>query len=187
MKIYLKALLATALVAVGFFFLFGYWGKITLSEEGDRRLKLIESMEKQGLPDFSAVSTRGQKIQLSQFQGKPVIVNFWASWCGPCVEEFPSMVKLIEEMKGEVQLIAISQDSSEEEMQSFLKAFPKGENPNIHVIWDHDRSLGTMYSADRLPESFVADREHKLARKIIGSIDWATPEAIEYMRSLLKP
>jgi thiol-disulfide isomerase/thioredoxin len=185
-KIYLRAFLVTALVGVLFVVVFKRWYQKTVSQEGERRLNVIERMETEGLVDFVGTDIKGRKISLEIFQGKPIIVNFWASWCAPCIEEFPSMVKLIEELKGEVALVAVSQDSSEEEMRAFLKAFPKGDNPNIYVIWDEDRSIGANYSADRLPESFVADSEHKLVRKIVGSIDWATPEAIEYMKSLVK-
>ncbi len=145
----------------------------------------VESMEKNGLFDFEAEAVNGTKIKLSEFKGRPVIVNFWASWCAPCIEEFPSMIRLIEEMKGEVVLIAVSQDSSKEEMLAFLKAFPKGNNPNIFVVWDSDRSIGSRYAADRLPESFVANKNHILVRKIIGSIDWATKDAIDFMKALV--
>lgn len=185
-KIYLKAFLVTVVVGVVFVFLFKKWHQKTVSQEGDRRLTVIEKMETEGLIDFSGMDSKGRQISLENFKGKPLIVNFWASWCAPCVEEFPSMIKLIEELKGGVVLIAISQDSSKDEMMAFLKAFPEGDNPNIYVVWDEDRSIGISYSADRLPETFVADSNHKLARKIVGSIDWATPEAIEYMKTLVK-
>lgn len=185
-KIYLKAFVVTAVVAVIFVVVFNRWHQKTVSEEGDRRLNVIERMETNGLIDFKGVDVKGREISLASFAGRPIIVNFWASWCAPCIEEFPSMIKLIEELKGDVALIAISQDSSKDEMMAFLKAFPKGDNPNIYVLWDEDRSIGVHYSADRLPESFVADSDHKLVRKIVGSIDWATPDAIEYMRSLIR-
>ncbi len=94
------------------------------------------------------------------------------------------MIELVEKTKGNVQLIAVSQDSSADEIKAFLKAFPRSANPNIHIVWDEDHSVGRLYNADRLPESFVANREHKLVRKIIGSINWASPDAIDFMKSL---
>jgi hypothetical protein len=96
------------------------------------------------------------------------------------------MIKLVEEMKGDVVLLAISEDSDKSEIEVFLNAFPKSKNPNIHVLWDEDHKVGQVYNADRLPESFVAGKDLKLARKIVGSIDWATPEAIEYMQGLVR-
>ncbi len=151
---------------------------------GAEKVSMIETMEKEGLPSFQGTTLNGQKIELTSFKGKIVIVSFWASWCGPCLEEFPSLIELVEKMNGEIQLLAISQDSSKEEIEAFLKSFPGSKNPNIHLIWDEDRSIGKIYQVDRLPESFVGDRSHKLVRKIVGTINWATPDALEFMKAL---
>lgn len=184
MKLYLKATLITLIVGFAIAFLFLTWKEGTMSSTGADKLNMIEQMEANGLPNFTAQTLEGKNIQLSDFNGKIVIVSYWASWCSPCLEEFPSLIELIEKMNGDIQLFAISQDSARDEIEVFLRSFPRSKNPNIHVIWDKDRSLGKLYQVDRLPESFVGNRSHKLSRKIVGTIDWATPEAIEFMKAL---
>ena len=151
---------------------------------GAEKVSMIEIMEKEGLPSFQGTTLAGQKVELASFKGKIVIVSFWASWCSPCLEEFPSLIELVEKMNGEIQLFAVSQDAEKEEIEAFLKSFPGSKNPNIHLVWDQDRSIGKIYQVDRLPESFVGDRSHKLVRKIVGTIDWATKDAIEFMKAL---
>lgn len=183
MKLYLKAFLVTLSVGIILAGLFWYWNQRTVGRVPPKIVQLGQ-MESEGLPNFELKNLEGGTYQLKDFAGKVVIVSFWASWCGPCLEEFPSMIKLVEEMKGEVVLLAISQDSSQDEIEAFLKAFPQSKNPNIHVLWDTDHRVAHTYNADRLPESFIAGKDLKLARKIVGSIDWATPDAIAYMREL---
>lgn len=184
MKIYMKAAIITLVSGILVLSLFWYWQESTRPVQSEAQVSSLDAMESDGLPAFEAKRLDGALVKLSDFANKAVIVSFWASWCGPCLEEFPSMIELIEKTKGTVQLIAISQDSSSDEIKAFLKAFPGSSNPNIHILWDEDHSVGRLYNADRLPESFVADKQHKLVRKIVGSINWSTPEAIEYMKSI---
>lgn len=184
MKLYLKALIITLVVAVGLAGLFWMWRQNTIGGE-PVRITQIDEMETQGLPNFEVKNLEGKPVQLSDFKGQVVIVSFWASWCGPCLEEFPSMIELVEKMNGQVKLLAISQDSSKEEIEAFLKSFPKSKNPNIHILWDEDHKVGQQFNADRLPESFVAGKDHRLVRKIVGSINWATPQAITFMQELV--
>lgn len=145
----------------------------------------LEDMEKNGVPNFQAETLTGEKIELSQFKGKVVIVNFWASWCGPCVEEVPSLIKLVNEFKGDVQLIAISGDSSLDDINIFLKSFPGLKAENIKIVYDQDRSKMKMFDISRLPESLVLSKDQKLAKKLVGGIDWFTKDSLEYMRSLI--
>lgn len=184
MKLYLKAAIVTVIVGFAIAVLFLKWKESTMSSTGADKLNAIDQMEVEGLPSFEGKTLDGKTIQLADFNGKIVIVSFWASWCSPCLEEFPSLIELIEKMNGDIQLFAISQDSAKEEIDVFLKSFPRSKNPNIHVLWDEDRSIGKKFQVDRLPESFVGNRSHKLVRKIVGTIDWATPDAIEFMKEI---
>jgi len=185
MKLYLKAGLITAIVAAILVGLFWTWTQRTLPQ-GVGRVTRMDEMETKGLPDFELANLEGKPVKLSDFKGQVVIVSFWASWCAPCLDEFPSMIQLVEKMKGQVKLIAVSQDSAREEIDVFLKSFPKSKHPDIMILWDEKHTVGQLYDAERLPESFVAGKDHKLVRKIIGSIDWATPEALQFMQDLAK-
>ncbi len=183
MKLYIKAALITVVVAGVLVALFAYWSHSTLPK-GVERVTRMDEMENAGLPDFELKNLEGKLVKLSDFKGQVVIVSFWASWCAPCLDEFPSMIELVDQMDGKVQLIAVSQDSLREDIDAFLKSFPKSKHPNIHILWDEKHTVGQLYDADRLPESFVAGKDMKLVRKIVGSINWATPDAISFMKNL---
>jgi cytochrome c biogenesis protein CcmG, thiol:disulfide interchange protein DsbE len=185
MKLYLKAILITAVVAILLAGLFYKWSQATLPA-GVERVTRMDEMEVSGLPDFELPNLDGKQVKLSDFKGQVVIVSFWASWCAPCLDEFPSMIELVDKLKGQVKLIAVSQDSAREEIDAFLKSFPKSKHPDIYILWDEKHTVGRQYDADRLPESFVAGKDLKLVRKIVGSINWATPEAVEFMEALTK-
>ncbi|MBK9323413.1 MAG: TlpA family protein disulfide reductase [Bdellovibrionaceae bacterium] len=139
-------------------------------------------------PDFDTKTIHERSISLSQFKGKLVILNFWASWCGPCVEEMPSLIKLIKSMPKDIELIAISGDSNIEDIHSFIKSFPELNSlPNIHLVFDRDKVLSQQYEVFRLPESFVIGKDQKIIKKISGTINWHSEEALEYMKKLVSP
>lgn len=185
MKLFIKAILVTVFAAIVLVSLFLFWKSKTRVPSEDH-LTQIDQMETKGLPDFELKTLDGQSLKLSQFKGKIVLVNFWASWCGPCLEEVPSLIELVEAMNGQVELLAVSQDSSRGEVEAFLRAFPRIKNPHIHVLMDLDHSVGRAYEADRLPETYVANTETKLVRKIVGSMNWSSTDAIAFMKELLQ-
>lgn len=180
---HLKAL--GAVIAVG---AFCFWGFRELFEARSADVPsdyaTLEVMEKEGVPNFSFKNLDDVSLDLNSLKGKVIILNFWASWCGPCIEEVPSLVKLVKEFKGEVQLIAISGDSNREDIDIFMKSFPELRGKNIHVVWDEDRSLMKRFQVIRLPESMVLGQDQKLVKKIVGTIDWYNEDSIGYMKSL---
>jgi thiol-disulfide isomerase/thioredoxin len=183
-RVYLKAILAALVVAVIFGGLFRVWRLRTQSNEGVRKLSTLDSMESQGVPGFEAKDLSGKPFSLEMLKGKTVIVNFWASWCGPCVEEVPSLLSLVKAMGGKLHLVAVSGDSSKEDIEAFLKAFPEMKGPDVTIIWDEDHSISKQYGVDRLPESFLAGKNLKLAKKIVGGITWHTKESEAYILDL---
>jgi len=183
-KQHLRALIAVIILGAG-----ALWGFnrffLNRIQQAPTTMSTVESMTANGVPNFSAQTLAGEKFELSQLKGRVVILNFWASWCGPCVEEVPSLIKLVKEFNGDVQLIAISGDSSLDDINIFLKSFPELKNVDIRVVFDQDRSLMKMFDVARLPESMVLAKDQRLAKKLVGSIDWYTNDSIEYMKGLL--
>lgn len=183
MKRHLLALVTVAVVAA-----LSYWGfhKLFSKPSNSPSYSLLEQYEREGVPNFEAKNLDGTQFELKDYAGKLVILNFWASWCGPCVEEVPSLIKLVKEMKGDVKLIAISGDSNREDIDIFLKSFPELRGEDIQIVFDQDRRFMKMFEVQRLPESLVLGKDHKLVKKIIGTIEWYSPDSLGYMRGLMQ-
>lgn len=185
-RAYFLSTVVTIVVAVALAVAFNYWRKSTLPILSERKILNLDQLETEGLPLFSGKDIFGNSVSLGDFRGKIVIVNFWASWCGPCLEEMPSMISLLEKKGDKIEMFAISGDSSLEDIQAFLKSFPGAKRSNIHIIWDENKEISRLYDVDRLPESFVGGADLKLAKKIVGSINWYTEDSLAFMDALLK-
>ncbi len=184
MRDYLKPAFATVIVSVILLALFKWWAFHAGASSGESQLVQIDSFESNGIPQFAFKEYNGTSGDTSQFKGKVLIVNFWASWCGPCLEEMPSLISLIESQGGKVELLAVSADYTKDDLESFFKSYPKASSANIHIVWDEDNSIAKKFSVDRLPESFVVGKNFRLVKKIIGSINWHTDESAAFMSAL---
>lgn len=166
--------------------LYGLWVflKEKYSFEAPPIYSSVARFERDGVPKIQAKDVLDRSFDLHARPEPLVIVNFWASWCAPCVEEFPSMLKLIKEMKGRVLVVAVSMDDEEKDLRAFLKIF-KVPQPGFEVIWDQDKSIGRAYDVGKLPETFIVGADRKLRRKVLGIEDWASPNAMAYFESLI--
>lgn len=130
-------------------------------------------------PDFTL--TDGQKtVQLSQLRGKPVLLNFWATWCPPCVQEVPDLVALQQQMGDKLVVLAVSMDVDEEA----YKTFTAKRMPGVLTVRDPDHKSSEMYGTFAYPESFLIDKDGKIERKFIGPVEWTSPEMVEYFGKL---
>jgi thiol-disulfide isomerase/thioredoxin len=144
----------------------------------------IDRLEKEGAIEFAGKTLEGQSFNLEQFKGKLVILSFWASWCAPCVEEFPSMVSLLKQNPDKVVMVAVSSDYSREDIDVFFKSLNLSEKlPNLYVTWDPDHAISQKYEVQRLPESFIFGKDMKLLRKVVGSIKWDDQDAMSFFNS----
>ncbi len=186
MSPYLKGGIAAVLAVIGVFL----WYSANVSKlpvnQSPAGFKVIDKMETDGVPDFTLNRMDGSPLKLSDLKGKLVIVNFWASWCNPCVEEFPSMMKLIDQFKGEIVIVAVTSEDQKSDIEAFMKAFalPK---PNFEVVWDQDKSVMQKFGVEKVPESFIVGRDMKLLRKVTGVEDWSSRDAVEFFKELLAP
>ena len=145
----------------------------------------VERFEKEGIPAIQAIELDGGAFDLSKVREPVVIVNFWASWCNPCVEEFPSMLKLVEALKGQVAVVAISMDDEEKDLIAFAKLF-NVPRAGFYVAWDKDKKVMADYGVGKLPESYIVGPKRKLVRKVLGIENWASENAIAYFSELAK-
>jgi peroxiredoxin len=130
-------------------------------------------------PDFTL--TDGQKtVQLSQLRGKPVLLNFWATWCPPCVQEVPDLVALQHRMGDKVIVLAVSMDVDEAAYKNFTAKNMQG----VLTVRDPDHKSSTLYGTFAYPETFLINKDGKIERKFIGAVEWTSPEMIEYFTKL---
>ncbi|MEK6555929.1 MAG: TlpA disulfide reductase family protein, partial [Bdellovibrionota bacterium] len=144
---------------------------------------ILNEIEKHGVPVTQFKLLSGEPLTFSQFHDKIIILNFWASWCEPCVQEFPSLQNLIRQFNGKIVMIAISGDYEKQDLEDFWRAF-KVNDPNIYSVWDKDQTIAKAYGTFKLPESYIIGKKGELIRKISGVDKWDTAEAIEYFKSL---
>jgi cytochrome c biogenesis protein CcmG, thiol:disulfide interchange protein DsbE len=184
MNLYVKGGIVALVMAAGIFFWYRAKEPSLPVNQTPSTFKLIDQMETNGVPEVDLAKLDGSKIKLSDYRGKIVIVNFWASWCNPCVEEFPSMVKLVSQFNGDVVILAISEDDQSEDIKTFTKAMglPK---PHFEVVWDQEKRAMKDYGVEKLPESFLVGRDGKLVRKVLGIENWASEDAVSYFKMLI--
>lgn len=167
-----------------------FYGWLRYSEPRNKGLeipdsaKVLDILEGSGALDFEIKAHDGRILTFLELKGKVVILNFWASWCSPCVEEFPSMFKLVKEFNGEVVLVAVSQDKDRKEMEKFIQIFDGEYSKDVFFLKDRDKAIASLYKIDALPESFIFGRDLKLVQKKSGADDWASEGAIRYFEEL---
>ncbi|HEX4005053.1 MAG TPA: TlpA disulfide reductase family protein [Acidobacteriaceae bacterium] len=123
-----------------------------------------------------------QTVSLQSYRGKTVILNFWASWCGPCIEEFPSLIDLQRQMPN-ITVLAVAFDSDEPSYRQFLI----DNNINsVVTIDDLSNKSNQAFGTLRPPESYVIDRRGIIRRKFIGPPEggWTNPEIVNYLKNL---
>ena len=126
------------------------------------------------LREATLQSLTGPNRKLSSFRGTPLIINVWASWCGPCQDEMPSLERLNQRKGGlAFEMIGISTDDYPEAAKVFLK---KTKTTFGHFI-DHRLLLENMLGADRLPLTLLVDAKGRVLARFYGAKEWDTPEA----------
>src|SRR5579862_8771949 len=121
-------------------------------------------------PEFSVPALPSGSLDLRSYRGQIVVVNLWATWCPPCVEETPSLEQFAEKMKAHgVAVLGISVDEDVNALQEFVKtnhiSYPVGRDP--------DRALSARFGTYQFPETYILDRRGHVAEKVIGGIDWS--------------
>jgi cytochrome c biogenesis protein CcmG, thiol:disulfide interchange protein DsbE len=131
-------------------------------------------------PDFT-VQDSDHKVTLSQFRGQVVVLNFWATWCPPCVEETPSLIQMQTLLKPKgVVVLAISIDADDGAYHKFLKDY----SVNMVTVRDEAQRVSRLYGTFGWPETYVIDRQGVMRRKFIGPVDWTSPEVRDYLSKL---
>tara|TARA_B100001123_G_C15201853_1_gene983717 strand:- start:392 stop:907 length:516 start_codon:yes stop_codon:yes gene_type:complete len=135
-------------------------------------------------PNFTLKNLDGKEISLSQFRGKHVLVNFWATWCGPCKIEMPSLEALYERFKDKnFTLLAISNDMFG---ANIVTPFVKAHKINFPILLDQQLKVSNAFGVVSLPTTFLIDPQGKIIGALFGAEDWVTPTNILYFENLLQ-
>jgi cytochrome c biogenesis protein CcmG/thiol:disulfide interchange protein DsbE len=127
-----------------------------------------------------ALGQAGQQVSLSQYQGKPVIVNFWASWCDPCQKETPLLASWYKQQHGHVALLGLDENDTTANALKFARAkqvsYPVGFDPQVTVA--------QAYNVDGLPQTFFLDAQHRIVDHVLGAVTAAQlAEGLRLMNS----
>jgi len=137
-------------------------------------------------PEFQ-FELNGKTAKLADLKGKVVVLNFWATWCPPCVEETPSLNRLHERIAARGGLVfGVSADSDRAAYERFLKnqniVFPTYRDPSLKVNLSQ---IALTYGTAMYPETYIIGRDGKIARKVVGAQQWDSPDLIAYLDTLL--
>jgi len=135
------------------------------------------------LIDFTLPLPDGTQITLSQFEGKVVFLNFWATWCGPCRSEMPSVEAVYQRLQDRgFEVLAVNLGDSKEEVSAFMKEYKL----NFPSVLDEKSVTGFQYNIRAIPTTYIIDRRGMIIARLIGSIDWNTPKIIAALESVLR-
>lgn len=135
------------------------------------------------VPDMVLPDLQGDTFRLSDHRGEVILINFWASWCAPCVEEMPSLERLHRALapKG-LRVVTVSVDDNLE----IIERFREEHDLSFLILHDKGASVSHAFETFKYPETYIVDREGRLISKVIGARDWITPRIMVNIVGLLK-
>ena len=122
-----------------------------------------------------------QTISLAQYRGQVVLLNFWASWCAPCVDELPSLMALHRRLP-QLAIVGVSIDADPQAYANFLAQY----RIDFPTIRDPSQETMHRYGTVQIPESYLIDRSGHVVRKYVSEQDWTNPEIVDTLSSMLK-
>lgn len=143
----------------------------------------IEQLMNKPAPDFSLTALDGQEISLKKLSGKTVLLNFWATWCGPCRAEMPSLNELVKNYQDRgLEVIGISIDNSDAIIKAFLQEVPV----HFPIIRDKELATAVRYKVFAYPTTFLLSPDGIVKEKFIGERDWMGNDTKKLIEGYLK-
>ena len=130
--------------------------------------------------DFS-LRDSDRNVTLTQFRGQVLVLNFWATWCPPCEEELPSLMRMQDRLRARgVTVLGVSIDVDGDAYHRFLQQ----RGVNFMTIRDPEQKIPSLYGTSGWPETYIIDRQGVMRRKFVGAVDWTSPEVVDYLSKL---
>lgn len=132
-------------------------------------------------PDFRLTLANGQQVSLASFRGRVVVLNFWASYCLPCIQETPALNALAQEFpQGRVVVLGVSIDQDPVAYQTFLSRY----HIRFDTALDPSAALMHRYGTQLIPETYIINPAGEVVRKLVSAADWTAPDMVTYLRRL---
>jgi thiol-disulfide isomerase/thioredoxin len=126
-----------------------------------------------------AISDGQHSVDLTKLRGKVVVLNFWASWCAPCMEEMPSLEALQRELP-QIQVVAIASDEDFATYQGYVAQ----HHIDLMTVFDQKQTSNALYGSFRFPETYIIDKQGVIRRKLIGAQEFTSPGFVKYLTKL---
>lgn len=149
-----------------------------------KALKISRTASGSEAPVFSLTQLDGQEVQSKDLRGKVVVLNFWATWCGPCKEEMPALDRLRRQFdQKDVAVYTITTDLQRDGIKAFMDHLGLG----LPVLLDEDKDVSSAFLVRGLPTTVLIGRDGKLVGRAVGPRAWDSPEAVALVRALTEP
>jgi thiol-disulfide isomerase/thioredoxin len=129
-------------------------------------------------PEF-VIGDGSRSVDLAKLRGHIVILNLWATWCAPCVEELPSLLAL-QQRNPQLAVVGIATDEDPDVYKQFLVQ----HHVDLLTVRDADQRINALYGTVQIPETYIIDRNGIIRRKFIGAQDWTSPDIVDYLAKL---
>jgi len=174
---------AVALTAIGAVFANKAYEKLVVNRELNVRALEVDTRSFPAAP-FQLTDQGGGTHSLSDYRGKVVFLNFWATWCAPCREEMPDLERLARALGKEKDfaMVAVSVDDDWRPVREFFG----GKEPPFTVVRDEGAKVSQAYGTTQYPESYVIDREGRVIAKFVGPREWSDPAVVSYLKRLIR-
>lgn len=175
-KLFSATLLMTALIASVLV------SPVWAHQQAFENMGITKPRNEKSAPNFSLQDIKGNQVSLEDFRGKPILLNFWATWCQACKEELPSMQRLYEALseKG-VEVVAISIDRKNLDR---IKAFAEEYKLTFPILWDPEQKVRKHYFIMGLPTTYLIGPQGKLKGYASGAREWDSADSIQALTSL---
>ncbi len=133
--------------------------------------------------EFELRDLTGKIVKLSAFKGKVVFLNFWATWCGPCRSEMPSMQRMYEKLHDAgLEILAVDLQEEKRAVEGFVREL----SLKFPILLDSTGTVGSKYNARAIPTTYLFDRKGFIFARAVGAREWDSPEMLETLRRVLK-